>query len=149
MSTAQQASAPAPVASVASFSQDQISKWEQGVALTINNWRALSDAVSCQWGGPDSADKRDWLCGAVADLFVERPDTDAEDVEEVLLQVMVDEFDVNLEDDSAYLVSGIYDILHSTEMDGYSCSRAGQMANYVCGSGGPDGSAVKGADCNR
>ncbi|TGZ84211.1 hypothetical protein EX30DRAFT_338757 [Ascodesmis nigricans] len=102
MSTADQ---PTPTAPVSTFSTTQIAKWEQGVALILNNWRALTDAVSCQWGGPDSADKRDWLCGTVADLFVERPETDTEDVEDVLLQVMADEFEVNLEDDSAYLVA--------------------------------------------
>lgn len=94
-----------PDVPVSTFTSEQIQKWELGVALLINNWRAMVDAVSCQWGGPDSADKRDWLCGAIADMFVERPETDAEDVEDVLVQVMADEFDVNLEDDSAYVVS--------------------------------------------
>lgn len=53
------------------------------------------------WGGPDSSDKRDWLAGAVSELFSSRPDTDVEDVEEMLLQVMNDEFEVNVEDGSA------------------------------------------------
>ncbi len=53
------------------------------------------------WGGPDSSDKRDWLAGAISELFASRADTDVEDVEEVLLQVMNDEFEVNVEDGSA------------------------------------------------
>ena len=45
------------------------SKFEQGLTLIINTWQALTLAVQNQWGGPDSSDKRDWMCGAVADLF--------------------------------------------------------------------------------
>ncbi len=57
------------------------------------------------WGGPSSADKRDWFAGAVLDLFTDRPDTDLEDVETVLLQVMLDEFEVAVDDDSAFEVA--------------------------------------------
>ena len=39
-------------------------------------------------------------CSAISDLFTERPDTDSLDLETVLLQVMQDEFDVNVEDES-------------------------------------------------
>ncbi|PNS15097.1 Pre-rRNA-processing protein TSR2 [Sphaceloma murrayae] len=63
-------------------------------------WPALSTAVAEQWGGPDSSDKRDWLAGRISELFDERPETDALDLEDVLLQVMADEFEVNLDDDS-------------------------------------------------
>lgn len=74
---------------------------ELGVALTLYTWPTLSLAVANSWGGPDSAAKRDWLCGAVPDILLARPDTDVADVEEVLLQVMADEFDVVVEDGSA------------------------------------------------
>jgi pre-rRNA-processing protein TSR2 len=93
--------APAPVA----FTPEQTQKWELGVSLLLNFWQPLRDAVSCSWGGPDSEDKRDWLCGVIADLWTEDPEADDETVEERLIQVMEDEFDVNLEDDSAYEVS--------------------------------------------
>ena len=53
-----------------------------------------------QWGGPDSADKRDWLTGVISDLFTNQPNTDAADVEDLLLQVLQDEFGVDLEDES-------------------------------------------------
>ena len=53
-----------------------------------------------QWGGPDSADKRDWLAGVISDLFANQPNTDAADVEDLLLQVLRDEFEVDLEDES-------------------------------------------------
>lgn len=76
------------------------SNFDLGIWYTISLWPALSVAVSNNWGGPDSAGKRDWFAGAVSDLFEERPDTDVLDVESVLLQVMQDEFDVNVEDES-------------------------------------------------
>lgn len=72
------------------------------------------------WGGPDSADKRDWFAGQVAELFpsfVANPtsktakddddtaEPDAEYIEELLLQVMLDEFEVNVDDDSGFDVA--------------------------------------------
>ncbi|KAF2453697.1 Pre-rRNA-processing protein TSR2-domain-containing protein [Lineolata rhizophorae] len=74
--------------------------FDLAISLILHSWPALSLAVQNQWGGPDSADKRDWLGGVVSDLFAERADTDAQDVEDVLLQVMADEFEVQLEDGS-------------------------------------------------
>lgn len=68
-------------------------------------WPALTLAVQNNWGGPSSADKRDWFAGAVVELFEDRPDTDQEDVETVLLQVMQDEFEVAVDDDSAFEVA--------------------------------------------
>jgi len=100
--------------------------------------------VQNNWGGPDSADKRDWFAGAVVELFPDvsalspaqlahktsQPqqtsqaqqaqsqsqngggsaagggeEADQEDVEAVLLQVMLDEFEVNVDDDSAFEVA--------------------------------------------
>jgi len=56
-------------------------------------------------GGPESAEKRDFLAGYVPDLWDERRDTDEEDVEEVLWQYMQDEYELLLEDDSENLVA--------------------------------------------
>ncbi|KAH7157578.1 Pre-rRNA-processing protein TSR2-domain-containing protein [Dactylonectria estremocensis] len=86
------------------------SNFEQGVAFSLHLWPALTLSVQNHWGGPDSADKRDWFAGAVANLFpdfVDNPpakapeEPDLEDVETMLLQIMVDEFEVNVDDDSA------------------------------------------------
>lgn len=79
------------------------------------------------WGGPSSADKRDWFGGAIVEMFpsfvdlakpqqpqpqsktstaapppplLEEPEI--EDIETTLLQVMVDEFEVNVDDDSGF-----------------------------------------------
>lgn len=62
-------------------------------------------AVQSLWGGPTSSDKRDWLCGAISDMLTTRPETDAEDLEDVLIQVMSDEFDVVVDDESAMNVA--------------------------------------------
>lgn len=85
------------------------SNFEQAVAYALHLWPALTLSVQNNWGGPDSADKRDWFAGAVVELFPEFSDApqtktvdepDMEDVETVLLQVMIDEFEVNVDDDS-------------------------------------------------
>ncbi|KAL3475588.1 pre-rRNA processing protein [Aspergillus californicus] len=76
-----------------------------GITLAINNWPALTLAVQSSWGGPTSSDKRDWLCGAISEMLSERPETDAMDLEDVLIQVMNDEFDVVVDDESAGVVA--------------------------------------------
>ena len=93
------------------------SNFEQAVAYALHLWPALTLAVQNQWGGPDSADKRDWFAGAIAELFPEISDAppsrttkvteepDLEEIETVLLQIMVDEFDVNVDDDSGLEVA--------------------------------------------
>lgn len=79
--------------------------FELGVGLSLALWPALTLAVQNSWGGPDSADKRDWFGGAIVDLFQTRADTILEDVESMLLQVMEEEFDVVVDDDSAFEVA--------------------------------------------
>ncbi|KAJ4150146.1 hypothetical protein LMH87_010911 [Akanthomyces muscarius] len=99
--------------------------FEQAVAYALHLWPALTLSVANGWGGPDSVEKRDWFAGAIVELFPEFTDAgaapdgsapsstattaaaeaDTEDVETVLLQVMVDEFEVNVDDDSALEVA--------------------------------------------
>ncbi|KAI9840445.1 MAG: hypothetical protein M1837_001601 [Sclerophora amabilis] len=77
-------------------------KFELGVSIALFNWSALGLAVQNQWGGSDSEGKREWFVGAIIQMFEDRPQTELEDVESTLLQVMLDEFDVNVDDDTAY-----------------------------------------------
>ncbi len=76
----------------------------RGVIATLELWPALRLAVDESWGGPDSREKRRWLAGEVVDMFeqsipspsrknskIETPD--AVYVEEMLLQVMSDEYE--------------------------------------------------------
>jgi len=80
----------------------QTINFEHGLTLILNTWPALSLAVENEFGGPDSADKRDWMCGAVAELFESTPDTTTDDLEIFLSALLLDEFSTSLEDDSSY-----------------------------------------------
>lgn len=55
------------------------------------------------WGGPESATKRELFAGFLVEHLAETAPSiaDAEYIEEMLLQIMVDEFEVVVEDDSA------------------------------------------------
>ncbi|KAL5048282.1 Pre-rRNA-processing protein TSR2-domain-containing protein [Aspergillus fruticulosus] len=97
----QQPTTSAAAATATSAQQTASSYLDLGITLAINAWPALTLAVTSNWGGPTSADKRDWLCGAISDMIADRPETDAEDLEDVLIQVMNDEFDVVVDDESA------------------------------------------------
>lgn len=92
-------STPAPPAT------DGPSYLDLGITLALHNWPALTLAVQSNWGGPKSDDKRDWLCGAISEMLTDRPETDAEDLEDVLIQVMNDEYDVVVDDESAAAVA--------------------------------------------
>ncbi|KAI4258181.1 MAG: hypothetical protein L6R42_005258 [Xanthoria sp. 1 TBL-2021] len=86
-------------------SQEKIQqKFDLAIALTLFTWPALTLSVQNSWGGPNTAEKRDWFAGAISDLFAATPDAetviDVEYLEEFLLQVMNDEFEVNVEDES-------------------------------------------------
>ena len=53
------------------------------------------------WGGPDAAEKRDWFAGQVSELMADTPDADVEYLEEFLVGVLNDNFDVHIDDGSA------------------------------------------------
>jgi pre-rRNA-processing protein TSR2 len=74
--------------------------FDLGIWHTLFNWPVLTVAIQNQWGGPDSADKRDWLAGAISEIFASTPETDQEDLEVVLLQALEDEFGIRLEDET-------------------------------------------------
>lgn len=75
------------------------------VSLHLWSWPALTLAIQNAWGGSAqvSNDKRDWFAGAVSELLTSNPPqlADVGDLEEVLLQVMIDEFEVVVDDGSA------------------------------------------------
>ena len=80
------------------------------VSLHLHLWPALTLAIQNGWGGSpqSSSDKRDWMAGAVSELLTSSPPqiADASDLEEVLVQVMLDEFEVVVDDGSAGEVAG-------------------------------------------
>jgi pre-rRNA-processing protein TSR2 len=87
------------------MSEQHQAKFDLGIWHALFNWADLTVAVQNQWGGPDSSDKRDWLAGQISELFAAEPQTDAEDVEVLLLQVLEDEFGVRLEDETEVVVA--------------------------------------------
>ena len=74
--------------------------FDHGIWYLLSLWPALHVACQNSWGGPESQDKKDWFAGAVSDLFASRPETDHDDLVMFLLQVMQDEFECRVEDDS-------------------------------------------------
>lgn len=80
--------------------------FELGVALSLLYWPALSLAVQNNWGsGSSSTAIRDWLGGEIVSLFENDPETEMIDVETRLLNVMEDEFQVIVDDESAFEVA--------------------------------------------
>ncbi|KAF8127241.1 Pre-rRNA-processing protein TSR2-domain-containing protein [Boletus edulis] len=78
----------------------------RGTLARLTLWPTLRLAVHASWGGPASAEKQRWLAGVLVDQFEPFiPPPDEIYVEELLLQIMADEFDVVLEDDSAAAVA--------------------------------------------
>ncbi|KIP10540.1 hypothetical protein PHLGIDRAFT_46304, partial [Phlebiopsis gigantea 11061_1 CR5-6] len=78
----------------------------RGVIARLALWPALRIAVDEGWGGPEGAAKRTWMASVLVDAFEEEdPVPDATYVEEMLLQIMADEFDTELEDGSAEAVA--------------------------------------------
>ncbi|KAH8689469.1 Pre-rRNA-processing protein TSR2-domain-containing protein [Talaromyces proteolyticus] len=87
-----------------SDSQQQ-QKLDLAITILLHTWPALTLAVQSSWGGGNSSDKREWLCGAISEIFATRPETDSYDIEDILIQVMNDEFDVAVDDGSAGAVA--------------------------------------------
>jgi pre-rRNA-processing protein TSR2 len=85
-------------------------RFTHATALIIHSWSALDMAVQMELAGPESSNIRDWLGGVIVDMFPSLPagpgdkKPDVDDLEQVLLQVLEDEYELRLEDDSAYQV---------------------------------------------
>ena len=78
----------------------------KGVIARLALWPALRIAVQNGWGGPDSTQKRTWIASVIVDTFEEQSTPpDAEYIEEMLLQIMDDEFETIVEDESAESVA--------------------------------------------
>ncbi|KAF8972925.1 Pre-rRNA-processing protein TSR2-domain-containing protein [Flammula alnicola] len=78
----------------------------RGVIARLAIWTTLRIAVQENWGGPDASAKRTWLASVIVDAFEEQvPMPDDQYIEELLLQVMSDEFEAIVEDGSAESVA--------------------------------------------
>lgn len=101
--------------------EKQQARFELGVSMMIYKWEALEVAVANGWGGPSSAEKRDWITAIVVDLFKGEKVVDAAMIEETLLYAMIDEFDTNVEDESTVPIAvGIIDVYKQCQVGDYS-----------------------------
>lgn len=76
---------------------------ENLISLNLHLWPALNVAIQNAWGTSSPAlgeDKRAWLAGAISDMFAQNQVRDVEDLEDILEQVMSDEFEVVVDDGS-------------------------------------------------
>jgi pre-rRNA-processing protein TSR2 len=78
----------------------------RGVIARLAVWSTLRIAVQENWGGPDAKQKPTWIASTIVDSFQEEAEQpDEQYIEEMLLQIMTDEFEAVLEDDSAVSVA--------------------------------------------
>lgn len=101
--------------------EKQQSRFELAVCMMVYKWDDLETAVDNGWGGPESAAKRDWITAIIVDLFKTQKVVDAALIEETMLYAMVDEFDTNVEDDSALPIAvGIINLYKECSEGNYS-----------------------------
>lgn len=95
-----------PNATLLPFPTDkQDANFELGVSMAIHGWYTLTTAVDNLWGGPQSAEKRDWISGVVVDEFKNNKEIDIIYIHELLCGAMEDEFDTVIEDESTIQVA--------------------------------------------
>ncbi|EEB07272.1 rRNA processing protein Tsr2 [Schizosaccharomyces japonicus yFS275] len=100
--------------------EKKVAYFEYAVGLVFHSWPVMKQAVEEEWGGVESADKRDWMAGAVFDFITANPDVEADDVEEIILQILTDEFSADVEDDSAYeLATDLVSLWKSSQEDDF------------------------------
>lgn len=75
----------------------------RGVIALLEGWDILRLAITEGWGGPESREKRTWLASIVVDLFDnegQATSPDVDDVADLILQAVSDEFEVDVDDGS-------------------------------------------------
>uniref|UniRef100_UPI00398EE984 pre-rRNA-processing protein TSR2 homolog n=1 Tax=Pristiophorus japonicus TaxID=55135 RepID=UPI00398EE984 len=72
----------------------------QSVGSALEAWPALQVAVENGFGGAYSQQKADWMVTAVAQYLEDNADLDSEEVEELMADIMYNEFDTVVEDGS-------------------------------------------------
>jgi pre-rRNA-processing protein TSR2 len=125
----------------------------RGVIAILETWPALKLAVEETWGGPDGAHKRRWMAGEIVDAF-ESPSSDGipddQYIEEMLLQIMSDEFDAMLEDGSAECVGKdvvkLWNDIHGKEIGEEEVARLENLSNKQRGRKVPAKVEVKSDD---
>ncbi|XP_041037341.1 pre-rRNA-processing protein TSR2 homolog [Carcharodon carcharias] len=74
--------------------------FQDGVRSALEAWPALQVAVENGFGGAYSQQKADWMVSAVAQYFSDNVDLESEEVEELMADMIYNEFDTVVEDGS-------------------------------------------------
>jgi pre-rRNA-processing protein TSR2 len=100
MSVANLASGPQPIRpSANSPTSAQIAaKIDLLISVTLHNWPNLTIAIQHDPDSASAKDKRDFLAGAISDLLSTNQVSEAEDLEDVLVQFLYDEFEITVDD---------------------------------------------------
>ncbi|KAG0363112.1 Pre-rRNA-processing protein TSR2-domain-containing protein [Gamsiella multidivaricata] len=109
--------------------------FKEGVQYLFHSWTALKLAVDGEWGGTDSMEKRDWFVDTIVDYFSQHgKNVDTFDLEDILIQIMNDEFSILLEDKSEQHIAkvleqlflecthGKYDLVQTLKQDSQKIS---------------------------
>jgi len=98
----------------------QLVAFARGVIAALECWPVLRLAVQESWGGPNGASKQRWIASSIVDTFQTNP-LDEEDVELLLLDALVDEFETEVDDGSSQIVArnivGIWREVTANQMD--------------------------------
>ncbi|CAI5758770.1 unnamed protein product [Candida verbasci] len=101
--------------------EKQQAKFELGVCMAVYKWDELNIAVENQWGGTKSNEKRDWISGIVIELFNDSKVVDNQLIEETLLYAMYDEFETQIDNDSALEIAAlILKIYRQVQVENYN-----------------------------
>lgn len=82
-----------------------MSQFHAAVDAVLQNWTALQFAVSQGAGGAQSAAIAKWMVDATVQWFAENKDLDSDEVEDFLLDIVNNEFNVLIDDGSVSDVS--------------------------------------------
>ncbi|XP_041061496.1 pre-rRNA-processing protein TSR2 homolog [Carcharodon carcharias] len=74
--------------------------FQDGVRSALEAWPALQVAVENGFGGAYSQQKADWMVSAVAQYFSDNVDLESEEVEELMADMIYNEFDTVVEEGS-------------------------------------------------
>lgn len=103
----------------------QILLFARGLLALLDLWPIMTIAISEQWGGPSSGDKKIWVASTLIDIYETRatilpntnppqidpndstdPPMDEDDMIVMVNQMMSDEFEANIEDGSVDDLAG-------------------------------------------
>ena len=68
------------------------------ISVTLHNWPNLTIAIQHDSDTALAKDKRDFLAGAISDLLSTNQVSEAEDLEDVLVQFLYDEFEMTVDE---------------------------------------------------